>query len=77
MIITALCGPHHFSGYKKMQLNHFALVSLWERPGAMATEPRGHRLSFSFFDLPLPKQYFYRIRVILLQRELPFKIYFV
>ena len=41
MIITAKYGLHHFKWlWKKMQISHFPIVSLWEISVAMATKPR-------------------------------------
>ena len=47
-----------------LQFNHFPIISLWEFPVAnQGAQPH----NFSFFELSLPKQHLYKIRVILLQ----------
>ena len=51
---------------KKMQFNHFAIVNLWELSVAMANQDADHH-NFSYFELALPRQNLYKIRVILLQ----------
>ena len=47
-----------------MQFNHFPIISKWKLSVAMATKPRDY---FSYFELPLPKQLLYQIKVILLE----------
>ena len=52
---------------EKIQLNHLPIVSLWELSVAMAINQEADPHYFSYFELPLPEQHLYQIRVILLQ----------
>ena len=60
---------HITTGYKENAIEpFFSIIGLWELSVAMATKPRcrSHH-NFSYFELSLPKQHLYKIRVILLQ----------
>ena len=50
---------------EQLQFNHFYIIGLWELSVAMATKPTSRSPSLNDFELILPKQHFYQIRVIL------------
>ena len=51
---------------EKMQFNNFPIINLWELSVAWQANQEVHHHNFSYFELPLPKQHLYQIRVILL-----------
>ena len=52
---------------KTMQFNHFHIISLWELLLTWQPNHEADHQNCSYFELSLPKQHLYKIRVILLQ----------
>ena len=58
MIINAKYGSHHFSGYEKMQFDHFPIISLWELSVAMQPTQEPDHHNFNYFLIPPTKATF-------------------
>ena len=67
MIITAKYDSNHFIGYGESAIEPFSHYKSMEVSVAMATKLRDRLPQLIYFELPLPKQHLYQIRVLLLQ----------